>query len=180
MRRLLSITILLALVIAALTLASETNLKKLLPANNAISGWTGIAETYIYAPTGPSIVDIYDGDDQRYRTRGVVEAATKTYQKGENSTLQVFVHRTGAWQNAKSLYVHFRDRTPDSASEKKIEAKNDAYLYSMPGLTQAYGWRGKYFYSCKTYGNSAADRQAAEAFIKKIAREADKLVRQGL
>ena len=182
MRRLhlLAIVLVIALLIAVLAFASETSLKKLLPSNTAISGWTAIAETYIYAPTAAAIVDIYDGDDQRYKQRGVVEAATKTYQKGETSVMQVFVHRTGTWQNAKSLYVHFRDRTPEGATQQKIVAKNDGYMYSVPGLTQAYGWRGWYFYSCKTYGNSTADRQAAKAFIKKIAVEADKLVKQGL
>jgi hypothetical protein len=91
--------------------------------------------------------------------------------------MQVFVHRTTGWQKAKSLFVHFKQRVPSESQHGRVVIKNDGYMYSVAGLTQGYGWRGKYFFSVKTYSNTAQDRAAAKAFLRKIAASADKLVK---
>ncbi len=158
----------LALIAAAAAFAGP-KLSTFLPASNEIPGWviaSSAADRAAY--TEKALYDLYDGDVPHLKKFGLTAAHQRMYKSGSKRAV-VDLMQLDNYQHAKALYAERTDGFEDIPGFEIIRGIKEAgVLVPTNGVTIVYFWQRNYLCSISVFGTTAAHKNAARAFARKI------------
>lgn len=141
----------------------------LLPAGNAIPGWSVVAAADKKGCTAQDFYSMYDGAAPAMMQAGIIGAGQRIYQNGSKH-LTVDLYRFQTVAQARSYYAQ---RKAEIAGKREFWARTrstQGVARAVCGRTTvAYQWVGRTCCTLAVNGVSAADRAALEAFTAVLA-----------
>jgi len=166
MKRILAIAAVTVLLLSA-ALAGPPVVQKLLPANDAVKGFTIMAGSLTYGK-GDDISKIYNGGYELYIRNGVVDAARQMYQR-KDDYIEVTVHTMKSSKAAKSFFAYWQKV---NKVKTVTRAKRSAsFVVTKPAVT-GYMAVGEYFVTVSGFykaDRASGDAKAFLAVIEKLA-----------
>jgi hypothetical protein len=174
MRYALSLAV--ACVLGAVVAASwgaEPTLKKLLPKDQQVKGWTLFPKSYVYAQ-GKGLTSIYDGGYKLYLDRGVTEAVEQIY-RGQSGMITLTVHGMQSERDSARFYEYWKQSAAKQKSMQTLPLSGPAFTYSADGAANGYLCNGRYLFALTASTDSNASRAALIGFLKWGSAAADSL-----
>jgi hypothetical protein len=156
MIRVLAILVVCLAIAAAAHAAGTPAVQRLLPAANAVKGFTILPDSLQYGK-GNDISKIYDGGYELYTRNGVIDAARQMYQRG-GDYVEVTIH-TMKSAKAGLGFLRYWQKEQKAKSLTKSGAST-GFLVTKPNV-MAYFVQGKYLVTISAF--HAADKAAKDA-----------------
>ena len=169
-----TIPLMVVCVVGSLAMASwgdEPTLKKLLPNDQQVKGWTVFPKSYVYA-RDKSLTSIYDGGYKLYLDRGVTEAVQQTY-RGKPGLITFTVHGMRSKPDARKFYDYWKQAVGKQATMRTLPLSQQALTYSTDGAANGYLWNGRYLLIATGTADTPAARNALAGFLKWFSAAAD-------
>ena len=159
----IGILILILLTPSALTAESESELLKLVPADDEIAGWLLDGETYV-ATDEQSLSEFINGAAPFYIEHGAVEVVFQDYAK-EDVYLTLEIYRMKDEKKAKQLYADI-----DSENPEKLEkaGKEGRFVGGLIGAFLVEYWQKSFFIRLTITEKSATSKETILTFAKTV------------
>lgn len=155
---------LLALISYSATAASVQNL---LPARNAVKGWSVTPGSLQYGK-GDDLTRIYNGGYELYTNNGVVDAARQMYQR-DNDYVEVTIHTMKSDKAASQFLDYWRKQNKIKSLSR---VKKTSYFTIAKPNTAVYFVTGKYFTTVSAFHAADKSRKDVTAFMDTIRKAA--------
>ena len=151
----------------------EPTLKKLLPKDQQVKGWTVFPKSYVYAQ-GKNLTSIYDGGYKLYLDRGVLDAVQQIY-RGQPEVITFTVHGMRSEPDARKFYDYWRQVIGKQDTLRTVPLSRQAFTYSADGAANGYLWNGRYLLIAACSTDRPAAREALLGFLKWFSAAAESL-----
>jgi len=158
MRRFL-LAALLAATAATAYAAQTPTVQKLLPAANAVKGFTILPDSLAYGK-GNDISKIYDGGYELYTNNGVLDAARQMYQRS-GDYVEVTLHTMKSPKAALDFLKYWQKENKVKSLTKS--GASTGFLVTKPSVT-AYFVKGKYLATVSAFHAQEKAAKDAGAF----------------
>lgn len=151
--------------------ATTPEVQRLLPAKDAVKGWSIMPKSLQYGK-GSDLSKIYDGGYELYIKNGVIDAARQMYQRADNY-VEVTIHTMKSEKAASDFLKYWRKQFKATAMSKRIRSAN--FLVTEPNVAR-YFVTGRYFTTVMAFHEvekAAKDTQAFMVAIDKSVRTAE-------
>jgi hypothetical protein len=164
-----AITALALLFLLALNALAAKSVQDLLPAKNAVKGWS-ITPSSLQYGKGDDLTIIYDGGYELYTKSGVVDAARQLYQRGSDY-VEVTVHTMKDAKAASRFLAYWQKQNKVKSLSR---TKASSYFTTTEPNTAVYFTTGKYFTTVNAFYKSGKAKADAVAFMGAIERNISK------
>jgi hypothetical protein len=146
-----------------LSLAAESELLKLVPVDNDISGWIHDDETYI-ATDEESLAGFINGAAPFYIEHGTVEVLFQDYAK-EDVYLTLEIYRMKDEEKAKQLYAEIDSENPETLEKIGTEGR---FVGGLIGAYLVEYWQKSFFIRLTITEKSTSSKEAILTFAKTV------------
>ncbi len=144
-------------------LAAESELLKLVPDDNDISGWLRDGETYI-ATDEESLAGFINGAAPFYIEHGAVEVVFQDYAK-EGVYLTLEIYRMKDEEKAKQLYADISAENPETLEKIGTEGR---FVGGLIGAYLVEYWQKSFFIRLTITEKSASSKGAILTFARTV------------
>lgn len=144
-------------------------IEKLLPAKDAVKGWSILPSSLQYGK-GDDISKIYNGGYELYTKNGVIDAARQMYQRG-NDYVEVTIHTMKSPKAATDFVRYWQKENKQPKLEKT--KRSTGFVATKPSVT-AYYATGKYLTTVSAFHDAGKATKDVKAFVGVIESKAAK------
>lgn len=167
-RRLTKSSFGLAVLLAAGAAFGAVGLLSLLPASNAISGWSTVAGAEKQATNTQAMYSLYDGAVPSMLKDGITSAAQRVYKNG-TKRLTVDIFRFSSPGKAMVYYARRKAEIRACGAFAAISGLRQGGVTATSGRTTiGYAWNKGYCTSLSVNGTTAADQEAVRRMARHI------------
>ena len=151
------------IIFAHSALAAESELLKLVPKDDDISGWIRDGETYV-ATDEASLAEFINGAAPFYIERGAVEVGFQDYVK-EDVYLTLEIYRMKDEKSARQLYTEIDSENPEKLEKIGTEGR---FVSGLIGAYLIEYWQKSFFIRLTITQKSATSKEAVLTFAKTV------------
>jgi hypothetical protein len=148
------------LALAAASAYAAKSVQDLLPAKNAVKGWSILSGSLTYGK-GIDLTKIYDGGYELYTKNGVVDAARQMYQRGDDC-VEVTIHTMKSEKAALDFLKYWQKQNKIKSLSR---TKKSSYFTITKPNAAAYCVTGKYFTTISAFHSPDKAKKDVAAFM---------------